>query len=185
MHAAGHILVLLGKPTEAELVGMGASKSALAFVRTVEPPREHGETPASRLRAACPHAEGEQEIDLLVKLLAFDPARRMRMVDALEHPFLRGMHRRGREANVCPPAPPLDMAFDTPDAQPSAAQLRALIREEVLRYQPHTPKRAAAKVVRDAPERPSSHVARRAKGLVRNRSWTDLDEDISPESYSE
>ena len=124
------IIYLLGQPAEEELERMKPDRATVHFIRSVRPPPERGATAATRLAAACPAVEGPSEMDLLVRLLTFDPAKRLRMADALEHAFLSGMHLV-RERENAPPAPPVDMAFDRPAT--SASQLRLLIRQEVRR----------------------------------------------------
>lgn len=69
-------------------------------------------------------------IDLLEKILEFDPAKRITAEQALQHPYLRNMdsHSRGT---------PIDMAeFEFERRNMTSEELRILFLEEILKYHP-------------------------------------------------
>lgn len=180
------ILQLLGAPTDEQLSAMCPEASVVRYIRSI-PQREHerGLSATERLLLACPQAEDPTEIELLTSLLTFDPARRMRTAEALDHPFLRQMHHEVRAADVAPPPPPMEMemAFDCEEGL-STGDLRTLISREVARYHPHwrpSMTRARPASVDDtsrtttaptaAPKRRSLHVMGGGGKSARSRSW--------------
>ncbi|TDL24073.1 Pkinase-domain-containing protein [Rickenella mellea] len=78
------ILDVLGTPDEAVVKRIGSEK-AQAYVRSLP----HKKTvPFKKLMPAADH----QALDLLAKMLAFDPQQRITVLEALEHPWLASYH---------------------------------------------------------------------------------------------
>lgn len=69
--------------------------------------------------------------DLLERMLVFDPARRISVADALEHPYLASLHDPSDEP-ICP----TEFYFEFEPAELTKEDLRRLIYEEVLLYHP-------------------------------------------------
>lgn len=78
------ITKLLGTPTEEEL-NFVTNQKARRFMLNL--PKE----PASSLKLKYPEAS-DDAIDLLEKMLVIDPARRIQVTEALEHPYLASLH---------------------------------------------------------------------------------------------
>ncbi|KAH9941959.1 kinase-like protein [Amylocystis lapponica] len=83
------ILEVLGTPDEHVIKRIGSQK-AQAYIRSLPYKKT---VPFSRL---LPTAD-PQALDLLTKMLAFDPAERITVVQALEHPWLASYHDVGDE----------------------------------------------------------------------------------------
>lgn len=78
---------------------------------------------------APPQAD-EQALDLLDKMLVFDPAKRISVQEALAHPWLAALHDESDE-----PVADVPFTFDVPGhLQPQAAA--ALMLKEVQRFHP-------------------------------------------------
>ena len=90
--------------------------------------REH--TGEAGLRQLFPTANAEL-IDLLFKLLHFDPRKRPTAAEALRHPYLAAYHEAPEEDL---PTPEIEMLFE--HRNPCKEELRELVWEEVLRFQP-------------------------------------------------
>lgn len=112
--------------TSAEFIE-GCSTGALAFMEEVV--RKHRDTrPLERLLEALP-PEG---LDLVKKLLVFEPKERLTAQQALRHPFLSSVAREEPTRNT--PIPKLDLSFDL-HAEVSEMQLRRYIWSEMTYYQ--------------------------------------------------
>ena len=85
---------------------------------------------AERFAKLYPHAD-PQLLDLLARLLQFDPRKRPSAAEALAHPYLAA-YREAPEEGL--PNPEIEMSFE--QGSPSKEELRALIWDEVLRYHP-------------------------------------------------
>lgn len=114
------ILHILGTPDEPTLSRMG-TKSAQEYIRTL--PREL----PMRLPALFPDAN-PQAIDLLEKLLAFDPVKRIDVTAALAHPYLQIWHNP-KEEPTC--ATSFDSSYESLD---SVDEIRNMICQEVINF---------------------------------------------------
>ncbi|CAM8904107.1 hypothetical protein QQ045_011092 [Rhodiola kirilowii] len=70
-------------------------------------------------------------IDLLQKMLVFDPSKRISVTEALQHPYLAGLY----DPNQNPPAQvPINLELDE---NMEESTIREMIWQEMLHYQPH------------------------------------------------
>lgn len=120
------ILHYLGTPNEETLCRIGSPR-AQEYVRQLP---FMPKVPFSRL---FPHANPDA-LDLLDKMLAFDPSSRITVEDALEHKYLSIWHDPTDEPD-CPT--PFDFAFEVVEEVPD---MRKMILEEVVRFR-HTVRR--------------------------------------------
>lgn len=70
-------------------------------------------------------------VDLLAKMLVFDPRKRISAAKALEHEYLLALHNVNDE----PSAEPFDFQFEAEDVTEN--QLRELIWEQLRRFHPN------------------------------------------------
>ena len=114
------ILHILGTPNEETLSRIGSPR-AQEYVRNL--PYMQKQAFDKLFRAANPDA-----LDLLNRMLAFDPTSRVSVEDALEHPYLHIWHDAQDEPG-CPAT--FDFAFEVVEDVP---QMRRMILEEVQRF---------------------------------------------------
>lgn len=114
------ILHVLGTPKEATLRRIGSPR-AQEYIRGLP-----HKTPIP-FESIFPKASAEA-IDLLSKLLAFDPADRINVEAALAHPYLQVWHDPSEEP-TCPSQ--FDFAFEVVD---SISEMKDMIRKEVLDF---------------------------------------------------
>jgi mitogen-activated protein kinase 7 len=114
------ILRYLGTPSEETLQRIGSPR-AQEYVRSL--PR----MPRVPFHSLFPTANPEA-LDLLDKMLAFDPADRINVEQALEHPYLRIWHDPADEP-VCPTE--FDFSFEAVEDMES---LRKMILDEVVKF---------------------------------------------------
>ncbi|KAA8917712.1 hypothetical protein TRICI_000151 [Trichomonascus ciferrii] len=114
------ILHILGTPTEETLRRIG-SQRAQEYVRGLP------YMPKIPFQQLFPHANPEA-LDLLEKMLAFDPMDRITVQDALEHPYLRIWHDPSDEP-VCQEE--FDFSFEAVDDMET---MRAMILDEVIKF---------------------------------------------------
>eukprot|EP00741_Cyanophora_paradoxa_P015073 tig00020848_g14544.t1 len=87
------ITKILGTPSDAELQSMKADQKAITYVKTL--PHRQRQSCSALFPQASPLA-----IDLLEKLLCFDPTRRCSAEDALAHPYLVDYHDERLEVDI-------------------------------------------------------------------------------------
>lgn len=119
------ILEVLGTPTMEDYYNV-KSRRARDYLRSL---------PFTRRRPfteMCPGAN-PLAIDLLEKLLTFNPAKRISVEQALEHPYLRPYHDAEDEPTA-PPIPEHFFDFDKQKEELGTEQLKHLIYEEIMRY---------------------------------------------------
>ena len=71
-----------------------------------------------------------QAIDLLDKMLQFDPKKRITVEQALEHPYLTALH----DPMVEPASEPAPFEFEFEDEELQEEQLREKVWEEMLSF---------------------------------------------------
>ena len=114
------ILHFLGTPNEATLSRIGSPR-AQEYVRNL--PHMHKVSFQQLFPRANPDA-----LDLLDKMLAFDPAHRISVEDALEHPYLSIWHDPSDEPN-CPTT--FDFSFEVVE---EVNDMRLMILDEVNQF---------------------------------------------------
>ncbi|KAI9716970.1 MAG: Mitogen-activated protein kinase [Chrysothrix sp. TS-e1954] len=117
------ILHYLGTPDEPTLLRIGSPR-AQDYVRNL--PRMPKQNFSQLFRSANPDA-----LDLLDRMLAFDPSQRISVEQALEHRYLHIWHDASDEP-VCPTT--FDFTFEVVE---DVAEMRTLILEEVRRFRQH------------------------------------------------
>ncbi|CAG9321628.1 unnamed protein product [Blepharisma stoltei] len=117
------IIAVLGIPSQEDMAFIG-NESAKRFIKGL-PKRQR--VPWSTLYAkANPIA-----LDLLNKMLVFNPNKRFTVEECLAHPYFEGLHNAEEE----PTAPsPFDWSFD--DFTPTKPLLQSMVYEESLKFHP-------------------------------------------------
>jgi serine/threonine protein kinase len=117
LHQLDLILDVLGTPADNEIKGCEKAKTYMKNL-----PFRHKKD----LRLYFPHAN-PLALDLLNKMLQFDPTRRITVEEALSHPYLESLHDDGDE----PSAALFDFAFET---EAERGDLRQMIYKEVMEW---------------------------------------------------
>jgi len=132
LHQLRLVVELLGLPNDDELATI-TNAQAVSYIRNLRP-KEHAATDpaaaASRFAKLYPHAS-PLLLDLMARLLQFDPRKRPTADEALAHPYLAA-YRDAPEEGL--PTPEVEMTFEGDN--PSTDELRMLIWGEVQRYHP-------------------------------------------------
>jgi len=87
-------------------------------------------TPYASLQRLYPRAN-PAAIDLLDKMLVFDPHKRITVTEALEHPYFSALHDPRLEPSATAP-----FDLDMPDEELKAEELREMVWNEMLYYHP-------------------------------------------------
>lgn len=104
-------------------MGFVSSDKARRYLRSLP------QCPRADFRSLYPSAD-PQALDLLDRMLVFDPAQRISVTEALAHPWLAALHDESDE-----PVADVPFTFDVPGhLQPQAAA--ALMLKEVQRFHP-------------------------------------------------
>lgn len=114
------ILHILGTPNEETLSRIGSSR-AQEYVRNLP------FMPKKPFPALFPNANPDA-LDLLDRMLAFDPSSRISVEQALEHPYLHIWHDASDEPD-CPST--FNFDFEVID---DVGQMREMIKDEVFRF---------------------------------------------------
>jgi len=117
------IIEALGPPSESDL-------SIIQNPQAVEYIKRLPKSPPVPFTKLYPNAS-ESAIDLLGKMLQFDPRKRISASQALEHPYLLALHNVNDE----PVAEPFDFKFEADDVTEN--QLRQLIWDQLKRFHPN------------------------------------------------
>ncbi|KCV70542.1 CMGC/MAPK protein kinase [Fonticula alba] len=126
VHQMSLIVNVLGSPSDEVLTQISSSR-ALDWMRGL--PRRERVPFTTIFPGADPLA-----LDLLERLLEFDPRRRISAAQALRHPYLALYHDASDEPD-CPS--PVDFSFE---ALESVADIRAAIAREINTYPPFSPR---------------------------------------------
>lgn len=122
-HQLTLILDALGTPTMDDFYAI-KSRRARDYIHSL--PCKKKVSFKKLLPKATPNA-----IDLLEKLLAFNPLKRITVEDALKHPYLASYHDEEDEP-TCEPIQPDFFHFDTQKGTPTKEQLKELMYNEVM-----------------------------------------------------
>ncbi|DAZ97023.1 TPA: hypothetical protein N0F65_012892 [Lagenidium giganteum] len=122
----------LGTPREEELHFV-TSEKARRFMKNQ--PMKPGIPFAKLFPSAKPAA-----IDLLEKMLVFDPSKRISVEQALEHPYLESLHNAEDE-----PVADRPFSFDFEKEDLTKTRLQELILEEILKFHPEAQHACGAK----------------------------------------
>jgi mitogen-activated protein kinase 1/3 len=117
------IIAVLGTPGTDELAFIG-NESALKYIKSL--PKRSRQAWKTLYPKANPHA-----LDLLGKMLVFNPDKRYTVEECLEHPYLEGLHNPEDEP-VC--EKPFDWTID--NFEPTKELLQTIVYEESLKYHP-------------------------------------------------
>lgn len=88
------ILEVVGTPSKEDLESI-QSELAESMIKMTKPSNQHN------LAALYPCAT-DSELDFLSKLLQFNPAKRMKIEDALSHPYIIEYHKQFKETEISP-----------------------------------------------------------------------------------
>ena len=132
-------LVVQTSPVRSTSFVQDTSKSAITFLNEVLV-KSRDQRPLSRVLASLP----PDAIDVMQKMLAFDPAERITAREALQHPFFQPAG--GECQSVYPSPPDFDFSFDMTGEIPEA-QLRRKLWDEAEYY---TSNRASSPVIQPA-----------------------------------
>ncbi|EQC41439.1 CMGC/MAPK protein kinase [Saprolegnia diclina VS20] len=125
LHQLKIIMDVVGSPEEEQLDFITNPKAKRFILRQPKKPRVPLSSIYPRATSLC--------LDLLEKMLSFDPRTRISIEDALEHPYLAQV----RDASVETTCPvPFDFSFE--DCELTRKKLQELIFEDVCHFHPET-----------------------------------------------
>ena len=122
IHQMRLIVEVLGSPNEEDCAFIQSTK-ARNYIRTLP------HSPQVRWEPMFPKGN-PQAIDLLDKMLQFDPKKRITVEQALEHPYLTALH----DPMVEPASEPAPFEFEFEDEELQEEQLREKVWEEMLSF---------------------------------------------------
>ncbi|KAF2300494.1 hypothetical protein GH714_013820 [Hevea brasiliensis] len=125
VHQLRLLTELLGTPTEADL-GFVKSEDARRYIRQLS------QYPRQPLAQVFPHVH-PLAIDLIDRMLTFDPTRRITVEEALAHPYLARLHDIADEP-VCP----VPFSFDFEQQPLVEEQMKEMIYREALALNPES-----------------------------------------------
>jgi len=117
------IFATLGTPTEADMKFISNDK-ALEYIKSL---KKQPKIPFSKIFPTA----NPQAIDLMEKMLVFNPHKRISVDEALKHPYLKGLHNP--KAEVSSPKP-FDFEFEKVEMTKDV--LKEFMWEEILQFRP-------------------------------------------------
>ncbi len=124
IHQLRLIVKLIGSPKECDLEPLHISKDAKEFILASVP-----QTEPTNLLEEFPGASAAA-VDLMSQMLKFNPANRIHLDDALNHPFIEPV-REDKYETLAPERTNFD---DIEKAEMSKQSLRGLMFEEIRRF---------------------------------------------------
>ncbi|KAJ8768734.1 hypothetical protein K2173_023638 [Erythroxylum novogranatense] len=124
VHQMRLLTELLGTPTESDL-GFVRNEDARNYIRQLKP------LPRQPLAKLFPHVH-PLAVDLIDRMLTFDPSKRITVEEALAHPYLERLHDTADEP-VCPEL----FSFDFEQQPLGEEQMKEMIYEESLLLNPY------------------------------------------------
>jgi serine/threonine protein kinase len=118
------VIAVLGTPTTEDLAYIG-NESALKYIKSL--PRRSKQAWSSLYPKANPHA-----LDLLGKMLVFNPDKRYTCEQCLEHPYFEGLHNPDEEPVA---QEPFDWSVD--NFEPKKELLQKIVYNESLKFHPN------------------------------------------------
>eukprot|EP01006_Ploeotia_vitrea_P043137 TRINITY_DN66693_c3_g1_i1.p1 TRINITY_DN66693_c3_g1~~TRINITY_DN66693_c3_g1_i1.p1 ORF type:complete len:416 (-),score=45.55 TRINITY_DN66693_c3_g1_i1:1540-2787(-) len=119
-----HIIIeVVGSPKEEDIDGIGSEK-ARNYLRQLKPKRERRDLHKIYSKATT------DAVDLLDKMLQFNPHKRISVVDALSHPYFAQMHDEEDE----PAAEPFDFPFDISDTTLTVFDLKEMLFQQLVSF---------------------------------------------------
>ncbi|KAJ0092935.1 hypothetical protein Patl1_26817 [Pistacia atlantica] len=122
VHQLRLLMELIGTPSEADIEFL--NENAKRYIRQLPPHNRQSFT--EKFASVHPLA-----IDLVEKMLTFDPRRRITVEDALAHPYLASLHDISDEPVCMSP-----FSFDFEQHALSEGQMKELIYQEALAFNP-------------------------------------------------
>ena len=115
-------IAVLGSPSDEDMAYIG-NQSAIAYIKSL-PKRSK-----IKLSALYPNAN-PLALDLLSKMLVFNPEERITVKESLEHPYFAGLHNADEE-------PISDKQFDWwwDDFEPTKELLQSMVYDEAVKFQ--------------------------------------------------
>ncbi|WCJ41104.1 mitogen-activated protein kinase 3 [Euphorbia peplus] len=123
VHQMRLLTELLGTPTESDL-GFVKNEDAKRYIRQLSP------CPRQPLAQVFPHVN-PLAVDLIDKMLTFDPTKRITVEEALEHPYLARLHDVADEPVCSDP-----FSFDFEQQPLGEEQIKDMIYSEALALNP-------------------------------------------------
>ncbi|KAG7388232.1 hypothetical protein PHYPSEUDO_012890 [Phytophthora pseudosyringae] len=163
LHQLTLIFDVIGSPLP-EAATRIQSSQAQRFIQSL------GKKPKVPFRSIFPKAS-ESAVDLLDRMLEFDPTKRISAQEALSHPYMQDMERkyRHRSGGVDPPAPMrADFSFDLKNL--TKVDLRALIVKEVDNHRRSILTRTSSSSADMIPTEGGSDIGQQHPAAEKNRS---------------
>jgi len=128
IHQITRITEIMGTPSEEELLNFG-TPDGRSFIRSL------GYKPGIPFQQLFP-SQNSVAIDLLQRMLVFNPAKRCTVEEALEHPYFQSI-REENDETMCETVP--EFNFDFEKLPPSKELYQELFWNEIASFHPEMP----------------------------------------------